>query len=337
MEIHVLDDQINNKELQHNFLVFYLHFDYTLSHQQVMETIGDVIDVHLYFIVDKDSKEDYGYSSSGGSTEVRGDLIELCALRLYPDYRIYMPFFYCMGLKYRDIPYNAEQCAFVHGLDYDKLSICASSTLGRSLLDNSYEEVTQNHIVFSPTLIVDGRVYSQSGGRTPENYVAALCYLFDHPTREFPWWIFSFMGSLILAVLIVVFVAKRWNGRYPSANCFRNFAFGNGEGNEALRRRIPSPEEYDTEYQRTNNINFDNTENNINIDENRNNNNNNNNNNSNSNNNKNKNNMNRKVYLQPISALSGSGVSDGLRWLLNNVNDTRVERLWKDQQRATSI
>jgi hypothetical protein len=41
--------------------------------------------------------------------------------------------------------------------------------------------------------------------------MGALCYLFDHPTRPFPWWVFGFMGSIILAVLVVVFVVKQWS------------------------------------------------------------------------------------------------------------------------------
>ncbi len=57
------------------------------------------------------------------SAEVEGDLYETCAVSEYPDYRVYMPFLYCMSLSYRTIPLNVRSCAITHGLDYDVLTV----------------------------------------------------------------------------------------------------------------------------------------------------------------------------------------------------------------------
>jgi hypothetical protein len=55
--------------------------------------------------------------------EVEGDLYETCAVSEYPDYRVYMPFLYCLSLSYRSIPLNVQSCATTHGLDYNVLTV----------------------------------------------------------------------------------------------------------------------------------------------------------------------------------------------------------------------
>ncbi len=69
---------------------------------------------------------------------------------------------------------------------------------------------THFQITSSPTLIVDNRIYSPNGGRTAAEIIGALCFLFDYPSRQFPWWVFSFMGAVVLALVLVVFIAKPW-------------------------------------------------------------------------------------------------------------------------------
>lgn len=183
---------------------------FLLSWKGVMEALGDVVEFHLSFIVTKSSSEAMGFDSMHGIAEVEGDLYETCAVSEYPDYRVYMPFLYCLSLSYRSIPLNVQSCATTHGLDYNVLTNCVHNGKGSAMLEESARQVANYRITSSPTLIVDNRIYSPNGGRTSTEIISALCFLFDYPSRQFPWWVFSFMGAVVLALVLVVFIAKPW-------------------------------------------------------------------------------------------------------------------------------
>jgi hypothetical protein len=56
-----------------------------------------------------------------------GNIIELCAAKLYPDPKISLGFTMCLSRDYQEIPDESlvKDCALEHGIDFDKLNKCA--------------------------------------------------------------------------------------------------------------------------------------------------------------------------------------------------------------------
>lgn len=67
-----------------------------------------------------------------GAEECMGNIIELCAAKLYPDPKIYLGFTMCLTRDFQDIPERelVEDCALEHGIDFATLNTCASSDDG---------------------------------------------------------------------------------------------------------------------------------------------------------------------------------------------------------------
>jgi hypothetical protein len=73
-----------------------------------------------------------------------GNIIELCAAKLYPDPKINLGFTMCITRKYRDIPEQSliEDCALEHAIDIKALNECAAKedgAYGISLLRDSVQ------------------------------------------------------------------------------------------------------------------------------------------------------------------------------------------------------
>lgn len=61
-----------------------------------------------------------------------GNIIELCAAKIYPDPKIYLGFTMCITRQYHDIPDRelVEGCALEHAMDIKKLNDCATKDDG---------------------------------------------------------------------------------------------------------------------------------------------------------------------------------------------------------------
>jgi hypothetical protein len=87
-----------------------------------------------------------------------GNIIELCAAKLYPDPKINLGFTMCITRKYRDIPEQSliEDCALEHAIDIKALNECAAKedgAYGISLLRDSVQrtaDVSHNTPCQSP-------------------------------------------------------------------------------------------------------------------------------------------------------------------------------------------
>lgn len=89
---------------------------------------------------------------------------------------------------------------------------CHSNGEGVKLLAASMKMSAEYRVTEPlPVVVMDGRPFRTTTSRSAENFLYALCYIFDNPTRPFPWWVFGFMGSAVLALLLVVFIVKQWN------------------------------------------------------------------------------------------------------------------------------
>ena len=77
-----------------------------------------------------------------------GNIIELCAQKLYPDPKTYLGFVMCLTRNYKQIPQRSliEDCALEHAIDFDRLNDCAAEddgALGVGMLRDSIRRTTE--------------------------------------------------------------------------------------------------------------------------------------------------------------------------------------------------
>lgn len=126
-----------------------------------------------------------------GPSECLGNIIELCAQRVYPDPKLYLGFANCMTSDYKNIPDRelVEGCAMEHGLDFDRLNKCISDEgHGTELLRKSVEWSAQNNIRKSCTVRLNGNIrcirdggkwYDCPGGSEVSDLVSQIKELYD--------------------------------------------------------------------------------------------------------------------------------------------------------------
>lgn len=83
-----------------------------------------------------------------GPEECMGNIIELCALELYPDPKISLGFIMCLTRDYEQIPDRVliEDCALEHAIDFQALNECATKddgAYGLGLLRHSIQRTTE--------------------------------------------------------------------------------------------------------------------------------------------------------------------------------------------------
>lgn len=136
----------------------------------VLDEIGDRIDFHLDFIADEANGQ---FSAMHGETEVQGNIIQLCAIKHYPDAKKFMGFINCQNEQMRSIPSNWEACATKNGLDVAKLKGCYDGQEGKQLLRESIARKNQRQARGSPTIFIADKRYE--GGRSKVDFMRAIC------------------------------------------------------------------------------------------------------------------------------------------------------------------
>jgi hypothetical protein len=100
--------------------------------------------------------ENDGVECRHGPEECMGNIIELCAARIYPEPRIYLGFTMCLTKDYQAIPEKnfVEDCALEHGMDFQKLNDCASSEdgIGIDMLRKSVKRTADVRTLSQPCL-----------------------------------------------------------------------------------------------------------------------------------------------------------------------------------------
>lgn len=107
-----------------------------------------------------DEKSD-SLSCMHGPSECLGNMIQLCAARIYPDPRIYLGFANCMTTNYSQIPDRdfVASCAMEHGVDFNRINKCISEEgHGSELLRNSFIRSHENNVTKSCTVRLAGKV-----------------------------------------------------------------------------------------------------------------------------------------------------------------------------------
>jgi hypothetical protein len=104
---------------------------------------------------------DDGVSCKHGPSECLGNIIELCAAKLYPDPKQYLGFTLCMTREYPRIPDRelVHNCALEYGISFDELNDCASrddGAYGIGLLRESVRHSSAVNATISCTVRLNG-------------------------------------------------------------------------------------------------------------------------------------------------------------------------------------
>ncbi|RYP44211.1 hypothetical protein DL768_009303 [Monosporascus sp. mg162] len=111
--------------------------------------------------------ENDGIECKHGPKECMGNIIELCAVHLYPDVKVHLGFTHCLTQDYEDIPDSelVEECALEYGMSIGDLNDCASrddGAFGLSLLRGSVKRSAD--VCFSaPKVLGQSRRFTNYG------------------------------------------------------------------------------------------------------------------------------------------------------------------------------
>ncbi|KIW60476.1 hypothetical protein PV05_00690 [Exophiala xenobiotica] len=125
-----------------------------------MVEVSDKVNFTMSFIGSIDPDSD-AVSCKHGPGECLGNIILLCAAKVYQDVKIWLGFTNCMMSDYPDIPKRdlVESCAMEHGIDFAKLNTCISDEgEGIGLLRSSIQRSAENNVTRSCTVRLAGEV-----------------------------------------------------------------------------------------------------------------------------------------------------------------------------------
>ncbi|KAL2760344.1 hypothetical protein ACRALDRAFT_2062089, partial [Sodiomyces alcalophilus JCM 7366] len=108
--------------------------------------------------------ENDGVDCRHGPDECMGNIIELCAAKLYPDPKINLGFTMCITRDWRNIPKRdlIEACALEHAIDFQALNDCAAKddgAYGVGMLRDSVTRSAKAGVKFSCTVRLDEEIY----------------------------------------------------------------------------------------------------------------------------------------------------------------------------------
>ena len=146
----------------------------------VLDEIGDRVDFQLDFIATENSPGQF--DALHGEPEVKGNIVQLCAIKHHPEARKYMGFIACQNKNMRGIPEGWEACAGEAGLDVAKIKSCADGADGKSLLSASAKRAQARQASGSPTIFIANEAYQ--GGRAKNDFMRAICGKMAAPKAE---------------------------------------------------------------------------------------------------------------------------------------------------------
>ncbi|CCC13279.1 unnamed protein product [Sordaria macrospora k-hell] len=135
-----------------------------------MQRVYTKVNFTLSFIGTPTNSDD-GVACKHGPEECLGNIIELCAQKLYPDPKIFLGFTMCLTKNYDEIPQRSliEDCALEHAIDFDKLNQCATKddgALGMALLKDSVKRSADAGVTKSCTVRLDNEIFCiRDGGQ----------------------------------------------------------------------------------------------------------------------------------------------------------------------------
>ena len=137
----------------------------------VLEKMGEAVDFHLDYIVTETSPGTF--QSLHGEKEVKGNIVQLCAMKYYSEDYKYMDFIICQNKDAANVDTNWVKCAADSGLDAVKLRTCLEGEEGKQLLRESMQKAQARDATGSPTMYIDDVPYQ--GQRDALSFQRAIC------------------------------------------------------------------------------------------------------------------------------------------------------------------
>jgi predicted DsbA family dithiol-disulfide isomerase len=136
-----------------------------------LENLGDAVNFQLDYIVSETSPG--VFQSLHGEKEVKGDIVQLCAMKYYPDNYQYVKFIVCQNKDAANVDTNWQACAQENGMDFAKLKTCLEGDEGKNLLRASMQRAQARQASGSPTIFIGDAAYS--GQRDSLSFQTAIC------------------------------------------------------------------------------------------------------------------------------------------------------------------
>ena len=164
-----------------------------------LENLGDAVNFQLDYIVQEESPGKFNslhdYCVVGGqrvskqeiptvaecenkggtwnAIESKGDIVQLCAMKYYPDNYQYVKFIICQNKDASNVDTNWQACAQETSMDSTKLKACLEGEEGKSLLRASMQRAQARQASGSPTMFIGDATYS--GQRDSLSFQTAIC------------------------------------------------------------------------------------------------------------------------------------------------------------------
>lgn len=164
-----------------------------------LENLGDAVNFQLDYIVQEESPGKFNslhdYCVVGGqrvskqeiptvaecenkggtwnAIESKGDIVQLCAKKYYPDNYQYVKFIICQNKDASNVDTNWQACAQETSMDSTKLKACLEGEEGKSLLRASMQRAQARQASGSPTMFIGDATYS--GQRDSLSFQTAIC------------------------------------------------------------------------------------------------------------------------------------------------------------------
>lgn len=139
----------------------------------VIESMGNAIDFHIDYIVTEPSPGTF--QSLHGEKEVKGNIVQLCAMKYYPDDYKWFDFIICQNKDASNVDTNWQACAQENSMDAAKLKACLEGDEGKTLLRESMNKASARQARGSPTMFIGDVAYN--GGRDAASFQRAICQL----------------------------------------------------------------------------------------------------------------------------------------------------------------
>jgi len=127
-----------------------------------MVEVSSLVDFKLSFIATPIESND-GVECKHGPDECLGNMLELCAAKLYPDPKLYLGFTLCLSNQYNEIPKRelVQYCSSEHGIEFEKLNDCVSDTKDPAidLLKASAQHSRDAGVLYSCTVRLQEKVW----------------------------------------------------------------------------------------------------------------------------------------------------------------------------------
>jgi predicted DsbA family dithiol-disulfide isomerase len=134
----------------------------------VIDKFGADIDFKIEFI---GQEKDGQLTSMHGPKEVKGNLVQICAMKHAP--AKYFDMILCQNKNMREVDTNWEACASTLGINTEAIRTCADGEEGKGLLATSFKKAQEKGARGSPTIMIGGKKHE--GGRRANDLMKAIC------------------------------------------------------------------------------------------------------------------------------------------------------------------